>query len=461
MPIPRPPYLPDDVEDLRGDRFNNNLQLWLAYIRESCRYLEESDAAVSNAQEQANQALPKVDALKQQIVFLNEERAEERRQADSQAQKHIGVIEYQEKLLREKDERCLRAEMEKEKAIALATPTVPTPLSPNTPAPVAEKATDPVPRTSSAAIATPPESSRASERLPDPDKFQGERKDLRRFTSQIQEKLTVNIDRFPSPKSRCAYVTSRLSGAAYAQILPYIRGGVCQLADYQEILDILDRAFGDPNRVNNARNELYRLRQSNKEFSAFFAEFQRLALEGEMPENSLPTMLEQSINRELRAMLLHHEPPSREYLPFAQFLQNLENRRRLYETPTFPPPRSYPQSPREKPAPPQHHQQRKGEGYFDSPPPAADPMDLSTQKSTRVNGRRERNECYRCGSATHLVRDCPQPDLRKTVRASAGLTARTNSPNSWNPHRSPTPPRGRRLSPQSSPSRSVNGVSLN
>jgi hypothetical protein len=49
----------------------------------------------------------------------------------------------------------------------------------------------------------------------------------------------------------------------------------------------IDRTFGYPNRVNNARNELFRLRQANKDFGTFFAEFQRLALEGEMPEETL------------------------------------------------------------------------------------------------------------------------------------------------------------------------------
>ncbi|KAH1269409.1 hypothetical protein KXW53_000867 [Aspergillus fumigatus] len=51
-----------------------------------------------------------------------------------------------------------------------------------------------------------------------------------------------------------------LKGAPYAQILPYIKKGICTLNDYQDILDILERAFGDPNRVNNARNELFSLR---------------------------------------------------------------------------------------------------------------------------------------------------------------------------------------------------------
>lgn len=60
--------------------------------------------------------------------------------------------------------------------------------------------------------------------------------------------MNVNLDRFPTPQSRMAYVNNRLKGAPYAQILPYIKRGICTLDDYQDILDILERAFGDPNR---------------------------------------------------------------------------------------------------------------------------------------------------------------------------------------------------------------------
>lgn len=111
--------------------------------------------------------------------------------------------------------------------------------------------------------------------------------------------MNVNHDHYPTPQSRMTYVTNRLRGAPYAQVLPYIKKGICQLKDYEEILQILDRAFGDPNCVNNACNKLFCLRQANEEFGMFFAEFQCLALDGEMSEDVLPILLEQAINQEL------------------------------------------------------------------------------------------------------------------------------------------------------------------
>jgi hypothetical protein len=86
--------------------------------------------------------------------------------------------------------------------------------------------------------------------------------------------MIINQDRFSTPQARIAYVTNRLTGIPYTQILPYIRDGVCQFEDYSQVLQILERAYGDLNRVQNTRSELFRFKQTNKEFASFFAEFQ-------------------------------------------------------------------------------------------------------------------------------------------------------------------------------------------
>lgn len=72
--------------------------------------------------------------------------------------------------------------------------------------------------------------------------------------------MLVNRDRYLMAQSRMAYVTSRLRGLLYQQVQPCIVKGVCRLSDYPAILALLDRAFDDPNRVNNARTELFCLK---------------------------------------------------------------------------------------------------------------------------------------------------------------------------------------------------------
>jgi hypothetical protein len=82
----------------------------------------------------------------------------------------------------------------------------------------------------------------------------------------------------------------------------------------------MEEAFRDPDRVQNAQNTLYRLRQKNQDFSTFYAEFERLALKGEIIEASLGTLLMQNISFELYEMLLHMPTLSKEYRPLVRHL---------------------------------------------------------------------------------------------------------------------------------------------
>jgi hypothetical protein len=323
------------------------------------------------------------------------------------------IVEFQKEQFKDLQQQAITAAVSKEKATIPATTGLETPaqaiLTPNS--------------QNTPVISTPPASANTilSERLPDPDKFAGDRNDLRRFVSQIHEKMLVNRDRFPTPLARMSYVTSRLSGTPYAQVLPYIKDGACCLPDYGDILDILERAYGDPNRVNTARTRLFRLKQANKEFSVFFAEFQRLGLEAEMNDESLATLLEQAVSKEIKGMLVHSPPPSRQYLALASHLQDLENRTRYYN-PTIlaAPARSYAAIATTEPY----------SGVRQSTKPVQDPvsptsssggepMDLGIQRRYRVSDK-ESGNCFRCHKPGHHIRECPHPDNRiKPSRAGS------------------------------------------
>ena len=97
------------------------------------------------------------------------------------------------------------------------------------------------------------------------------------------------------------------------------------------MLSYLEEAFRDPDRKQNAENKLYNLKQRYLDFSVFFAEFERLALESEVPEAALPPLLSQGVSREIQDMLLHNPAPTREYRAFARHLQTLDNRFRQHQ----------------------------------------------------------------------------------------------------------------------------------
>lgn len=465
MPAPLPPFLPNDSKEF-AEHVDSHGSEWYEYCRLAYEYIQTAEATTKEANRRVEQSEARFLELQHEFTALQQKREQEVTELRA-------IQRYQKELFQEKEQQYMKAVEERNQARHLATPTVNAPVSTLMPEPVVEKPVA-TPVGTSVSITTPSsEAAGLSERLPDPDKFEGDRKDLRRFMAQIQEKMTVNLDRFPTPQSRMAYVNNRLKGAPYAQILPYIKKGVCTLNDYQDILDVLERAFGDPNRVNNARNELFCLRQTNKEFGTFFAEFQRLALEGEMPEETLSTLLEQAISRELRSMLMHNQPPSREYHQFAGFLQDLENRRRQYAANPPPVIKTYaatarpvqrPQSPRHtSPAVPKPVEQSWRSATPGEEPAKTyhhEPMDLSASRrpvqKTLGPSRYETGACFRCGSLEHQIKDCPHPDNRRKIQTMTAHPARSESPTG-------SPQRGRFRGPRSpSPSQdsSVKGVSL-
>lgn len=359
--------------------------------------------------------------------------------------KLAGTTEYQDTQLSKQHEEIFQLRKKLETAMAAATPAVSTPASVPTIALPAEA----VPAVATAETPITPAqsstSSRLSERLPDPAIFDGDRKDFRRFQAKIHQKMKTNADRFPTARERMSYVTNRLEGQAYAQILPFILEGECQLLDYPDVLRVLERAYGDPNRVNNARKDLFRLKQQNREFAAFYAEFQRLALEGEVSEDSQITLLESALSRELKSQLTSVDAPDHDIHKFSEFLQKLENKRRYYNDLTDTRPvRTTPMTTAARPAPARVPMVTTTTHM--TTPATGEPMDLSTSRRPptgyQPSGRRERGECYRCGSPNHRVANCPLPppvNRPAQVKESRFVDSNSYKALEYNRTSSPTP----------------------
>ncbi|QSZ34662.1 hypothetical protein DSL72_007516 [Monilinia vaccinii-corymbosi] len=306
---------------------------------------------------------------------------------------------------------------------------------------------------SSSATSTKPQ---LSEKLPDPAPFDSTKSDLDRFITQIQNKMFANSDRFTTVHSRLSYITRRLTRAAAAQICLYNRDGLfVTLKNYQDLLSILERVYRNINKKAKARKQLMTLRQKNLPFNIFYAEFQQLAQEAEMADDdaTLVILLEQGLSNELADLIIYAVPPTHSTDAYAAFCQNLKNRRRYMKhgrlssavlpvrtSTTTPVPVS-------RSAADQTYASRAAPAI-----PAGDPMDLSSQRRNPVAGvsRRERGECFRCGSTAHVVRDCPRPDSRPVQTRSATINPTPTSI-------SPSKGRTARRSPPASPSRSPTG----
>ncbi|KAH0607921.1 uncharacterized protein H6S33_001973 [Morchella sextelata] len=102
-----------------------------------------------------------------------------------------------------------------------------------------------------------------SEKLPDPE-------------------LLGNADRYPTLQSKLSYAFSRLEGVSANQFLQYVGEGEITLPSMVRFYEVLDTAFGDPDRMRTARRNLRNIRQRNRTFADYFAEFQRYAAESGM-----------------------------------------------------------------------------------------------------------------------------------------------------------------------------------
>ena len=99
----------------------------------------------------------------------------------------------------------------------------------------------------------------------------GNKEELRTFLAKLRTRCAT----MPDNQAKLRYAFNALSGPAAAQVLPYVRDDRVDLTDLAALIKILENAFGNPNRVRDAENKLFSISQENRDFSAYFAEFQR------------------------------------------------------------------------------------------------------------------------------------------------------------------------------------------
>jgi hypothetical protein len=149
-----------------------------------------------------------------------------------------------------------------------------------------------------ATLEGPPQS--RADRVPDPPVFDGTRENLEGFVAQLRIKLFSDPSRYPTPALRMGYAFNRLGGRAQAQILPFVTNGTFRLNDLDDIIRILENAFGDPDPAATARSKLHSLKQGKKEFTGYFAEFQMLVSKLNWGDKAKLDTLKEGVSIELR-----------------------------------------------------------------------------------------------------------------------------------------------------------------
>lgn len=161
-------------------------------------------------------------------------------------------------------------------------------------------------------------------KIPDPPMFtDGKEIDWDTWVAAMRSKLTANDDHFSTESLRIAYVQSRITKPASAYIAPRLRpDSLKPFLAASEIFNTLANIYGDPDREHTARAEFNRLTQGNKEFSAFWAEFQRLMVEIDATENRLIWEFRRKLSFELQQGVARERPTN--IFDFARLCQHLD-----------------------------------------------------------------------------------------------------------------------------------------
>lgn len=256
----------------------------------------------------------------------------------------------------------------------------------------------------------------SSARMPDPDRYDGNRESLRNFLLQIRLKVATLSD----DQSKLRYTISLLKGPALDQVAAFVRNDRIDLANFESLVQILETAFGDPDRKATAETKLLSLRQANRDFSTYFAEFQRYASEVEWNNAAKLARLRNGLSQELLTDLITITEPE-DFTEFAALCQRLDNKRRALSVSrkTLPPPK------------PITTTRSTGSIGPNSSTPApttstatgthSGPMDLSAGRrrlSPEERGRRlAEGRCLYCGGLGHMAKDCTV--AKRPLRAAA------------------------------------------
>lgn len=255
---------------------------------------------------------------------------------------------------------------------------------------------------------TPPAPTNPPDKIPNPQLFDGTRSKLRPFITQLRVKAATYSDE----QAKLRLAINCLTGEALDQIQAYVTGNSINLEDLESLINILDIAFGNPNRVAEAEAKLSTIQQGNREFSTYYAEFQRYAAEVIWDEPSRLSALKRGLSYRLRQNLVTVLVQPTNMPEFVTLCNQLDNRQRQLQADS----KNQPSPKRPIPATAPSTQSGTHAG----------PMDLSANRPKMSPEEREKRvaegRCFRCGGLGHVSRECPLSRRGNMKAAEAKVT---------------------------------------
>lgn len=246
----------------------------------------------------------------------------------------------------------------------------------------------------------------------------------------MRNKLNANRDHFPTDDLRMAYIESRVGGSASKHLQPRLRSSSTNpFLSATDMYDVLEKVFGDPNRKQTARNEFRLLRQTKKDFNTFWADFQRLAADAEMPEDTLIDELQYKVSNEIQDKLIGFDEWDN-LQKLAEKCQRIvqELRLRNITRSRFAPTRNtLTPFTRSSTAPPRLTVQEKiTTTTAPAPTPRTFPSPLRTYRTPHTDAAKEKlmrdGKCFYCQKTGHIARECPdKPGALHEIDVEGGV----------------------------------------
>ncbi len=152
-------------------------------------------------------------------------------------------------------------------------------------------------------------------RLPDPEAFTGDRNEWPMWKITIRNKLTADALALGDAATQFSYVFSRLKGTAMKNVTTFVTTRLAAgQTDPQDLLDYLDKLYGDPNSKARAARKLFSLRQAdNQPFSKFLPILEREFADAgalDWHDDAKIQVLQRSLNKKMQTALFNRDVPT-------------------------------------------------------------------------------------------------------------------------------------------------------